>query len=616
MARRGRLSPKELDARLADIASRIDAIAASVHARTLAKRKERGLSLDVNPEPIREMREFHALVRNIPTETANELRKISDQCPGGLLVIDGARRSTALASVDVEIERDQLPRPIRTSVPLVMQLTDPLDSLRGSVRREVWAEDEKRRPFERTLADGSVEIDLGGYRAGADSIGARGFERRFEGELRGTRGQVSRRLDTDTQVRVDPKPGMDVRVSIDAQLQARVQAALDPRLGLTRVQSWQSHSASLRIGDALPAAAVIVDVESGEILAAASTPTPEIVATPGPYVISAETANINRAIHGAYPPGSIVKPLVYLAGVAEGVVGETEKIACSGHYFKERTDVARCWIYRKQYQFATHSSRVNGPLDIENAIARSCNIYFYTVAERLGAQRLCEWFTRFGLGTLGGHVPSPADAEAIDDRHDVFAAVSLGIGQGALTVTPLELASAYATIARGGRVLPPTWRRGENLGSNDPSEATRLPLPPTAVARALDGLRRVASESYGTAHHMEYGDRSRDPIIDVAGVRLWAKTGTAEAPPMKLDRDRDGTPESIATDADHAWCVALVGDDLSPRPRYAIAVLIEHGGGGGRTSGPVMAAVIRALVKEGYLGPQSDRAVIGVGAVR
>lgn len=616
LASRGGLPPDALQSRLAEIATRIDTTAASVHARTLAKRKERGLSLDVAAEPIREMREFHAVVSNVPPETANEFRKLSDQCPGGLIVIDAARRNNAWATVDIEIARDQLPRPIRTSVPLVMRMSDPLDSLRGSVRREVWAEDERRRPFERTLADGSVEIDLGGYRAGSDSIGARGFERRFEDELRGNRGQVSRRLDTDTEDRIEPKPGADVRVSIDAELQACVQAALDPRLGLTKVQSWQSHSSDLHPGEALPAAAVIVEVDSGEVLAAASTPTPEIVAASGTFVISANTANLNRALDGIYPPGSIVKPLVYLAGVAEGVVDESETIACNGHYFKDRKDVARCWIYRQQYKFATHSAPSGGPLAVENAIAYSCNIYFYTVAERLGAQRLCEWFTRFGLGANGGHVPSPAEAKAIDDRHDVFSTISLGIGQGALTVTPLELASAFAVIARGGRVLPPAWRRGENLGREAASESGRLPLFTTAVARTLEGLRRVTADPKGTANHMTYPDGARDPIIDVPGVRLWAKTGTAEAPPLKLDRDHDGTPESIATDADHAWCVALVGDDLSPGPRYAIAVLIEHGGGGGRTSGPVMAAVIRALVKQGYLGPRSGSPAIGVGAVR
>ena len=118
---------------------------------------------------------------------------------------------------------------------------------------------------------------------------------------------------------------------------------------------------------------------------------------------------------------------------------------------------------------------------------------------------------------------------------------------------------------------------------------------------------------------MDYGDGSHDAIIDTPGVRVWAKTGTAEAPPLKVDRDQDGVIERTVTDADHAWCATLVANQGDTTPRYAIAVIVEHGGGGGRTAGPVMGAVIRALVSEGYLigdGTRNAREQVNAGAVR
>ncbi len=613
LATRAGVAQSELEHRLEGIATRIDEQAAAVYRRQIETRRTRGQALDVKPEPIREMREMHVVFRDVANDAAFEMRRLSDAFPGAIEIIDAARRQIPWASAEVEVPRAHLPRPIRTSIPLVLKMDGALDQLVGSVRNEAWKEDLERRPFEKTLEDGTIEIDLGGYRASRDTVGSRGMERQFEDELRGIRGESSRRLDSLQEERTDPIPGKDVTLSIDAQLQMRVQAALDPRTGLTSVQSWHTHSDALAIGEALPAAAVIVDVATGEVLAAASTPLPQDQERSGRASMASETASINRAIEAAYPPGSLVKPLVYLAAVTEGVLREDEAIECNGHFFKDRTDAARCWIYRERYQFTTHTKLTGGPLGVEEALARSCNIYFYTLANRLGAERLCEWYRRFGLGTLGGTIPSAQAAALVDSRHDQFSAVSLGIGQGPMTVTPLEMANAYAMLARRGSVRLPSFLAGGNKMS------AMYPFAPTAVARALDGLHRVVAESYGTGNHMDYGDGTKDPIIEAPGVSIWAKTGTAEAPPLKVDRDHNGVVERTVTDADHAWCGALVGNPGDATPRYAIAVIVEHGGGGGRTAGPVMGAVIRALVSEGYLigdGSRKVRNEVNAGAVR
>ncbi len=613
LATRSGLSKEEFDKNLNAIATRIDEQAAAVFRRIIENRRSRGQTLDVKPEPIREMHEMHVVFRDVANEIAFEMRKLSDAYPKAIEIVDAVQRQAPWKCAEVEVPRANLPRPIRTSIPLVLKMDGALDQIVGSVRDEAWKEDLERRPFERTLEDGTTEVDLGGYRASRDTVGSRGMEKKFEDDLRGIRGESVRRLDSSQEDRIEPTPGKDVTLSIDAQLQMRVQAALDPRTGLTSVQSWHTHSDALSIGDALPAAAVIIDVATGEVLAAASTPLPQDQTRGGRTSMASETASINRAIEAAYPPGSLVKPLVYIAAVTEGVLREDEKIECNGHFFKDRTDAARCWIYRERYKFTTHTKLTGGPLGVEDALARSCNIYFYTLANRLGAERICEWYGRFGLGTLGGTIPSAKAAALVDSRHDQFSAVSLGIGQGPMTVTPLEMANAYAMMARGGSVRSPSFLAGGNQTS------AMHTFSPTAVSRSLDGLHRVVSESYGTGNHMDYEDGSNDSIIDTPGVRVWAKTGTAEAPPLKVDRDRDGVIERTVTDADHAWCAALVANEGDKIPRYAIAVIVEHGGGGGRTAGPVMGAVIRALVSEGYLigdGTRKAREQVNAGAIR
>ncbi|MEI6878148.1 MAG: penicillin-binding transpeptidase domain-containing protein [Planctomycetota bacterium] len=613
LATRSGLSLGEFEKNLNAIATRIDEQAAAVFRRQIETRRARGQSLDVKPEPIREMHEMHVVFRDVANETVFEMRKLSDAYPGAIELIDAVRRQTPWQSAEVEVPQANLPRKIRQSIPLVLKMNGALDQLVGSVRDEAWKEDLERRPFERTLDDGTTKIDLGGYRASHDTVGSRGMEKKFEDDLRGIRGESVRRLDSSKEDRIEPIPGKDVTLSIDAQLQMRVQAALDPRTGLTSVQPWHTHSDALIIGEALPAAAVIIDVATGEVLAAASTPLPQDQKFGGRTSMASETANINRAIEAAYPPGSLVKPLVYLAAVTEGVLREDEAIECNGHFFKDRTDAARCWTYRERYHFK-HEQLPVGPLGVEVALAQSCNIYFYTLANRLGAERLCEWYRRFGLGTLGGTIPSAQAAALVDSRHDQFSAVSLGIGQGPMTVTPLEMANAYAIFARGGSVRSPSFLAGGNKTS------AMYTFSPTAVSRTLDGLHRVVSESYGTGNHFDYKDGSpRDPIIDTPGVRVWAKTGTAEAPPLKVDRDQDGVIDRTVTDADHAWCATLVANQGDTTPRYAIAVIVEHGGGGGRTAGPVMGAVIRALVSEGYLigdGTRNAREQVNAGAVR
>ena len=634
------VSERDLEARLAEIVSTTERRASAVWARQRQQRIERGEPADRAPEPIREMVEPHVLVQGVPDAVAFEMRRIADSMPGGVEVIDATRRQYPWSSIEVEVDRSALPGHLRSSHPLTLRIDGAFDFVVGAMRDEVWQEDLERRPFERRDADGMLDVDLGGYRAGRDSVGARGVERSAEDALRGLRGFVRRRVDTGSEERVDPVPGRDVALSIDAALQARVQAAIDPRVGLTQVQQWhagwrdgQARKGPLPIGEPLAAAAVVMDIGTGDVLALASTPTPSVATGMSDTARARRDPFIDRAAGGIYPPGSILKPIVYLAAVKEGVCREDDAFACNGHYFPGQPDVARCWIYRPQYGMATHSQKLGGPLGIEQSLARSCNITFYTLAARLGSRRMTAWYRDFGLGVapgsglgreaLGadgatrivgeasGSLPSAELLDRLESRGDAFTPILLGIGQGPLAWSPLQAANAYAAMARGGVWMPP---RLILQGAGPEQRPSRdLELGDSAIARALEGLRRAVAESYGTGHHIEVSPGVQEPTVAVPGVRVWGKTGTAQSGALKIDIDEDGQIDSTVTDADHAWFVGLAGAERDGRPRYAIAVLVEHGGGGGRTAGPVAAAVIRALVEEGYLGtararPVGDRA--------
>jgi len=297
-----------------------------------------------------------------------------------------------------------------------------------------------------------------------------------------------------------------------------------------------------------------------------------------------------------------------------------ETIECTGHYFPGRKDLARCWIYRERWGFATH-----GPLLAEEAIARSCNIFFYTMADRLGLERLCDWYRRFGLGagldvglrqrhteTTGageqrtieigeaaGTVPDAAAIARIRAGGAArFETIILGIGQGPITWTPVQGANAYATLARGGVVRDATLLVEDPRGSRPPRCAD-LRLDPRGVEAALEGLRRSVMETYGTGHHIRYDEQTIEPIFNARGVTVWGKTGTAQAPPLDLNADGEITPEERGFD--HAWFVGLVGPNDTRRPMFAIAVIVEYGGSGGRVAGPIANQIIHALQVDRYL---------------
>lgn len=526
----------------------------------------------------------------------------------GLKVLDSGRREYPLESMHVEIDRSVFPGKLKSDTPARIAVSGVATHILGWMRDKVQAEDETGRTARRK-ARGETGVDRGRYFAG-DSVGAWGIEAGAEDSLRGLRGLQTRHLDTGEIETLSASPGGDVQLTIDAHLQARLHALFDRELGLAIVQDWHKPLpkpgdepppfAELPFGTQLNGAIVVLDIATGDILAMVSHPTFDRAALAGnPAAIWKDELNIpylNRAISKSYQPGSIVKPLMLAGAATMHKIGIADTIDCRGHYFPDKPLLYRCWIYKQ-----SNNSNTHGPLDGAEAIQRSCNIFFFELGNRLTPRGISEWYHRFGIDVpradgwnlaigeeFPGTVKDPAKAELNE-------AILMGIGQGPIAWTPLHAADAYATLGRGGIRLVPRIRTDAPVRRQD------LALDRSAVDLALQGLRWSAEKEGGTTHHVYYimpdGARVPQRLFDAPGITVWAKSGTADVAPFKADLGSTGDLQQF--DGDHAWCVFLCGDKETPR--YAVSVVIDHGGSGGKVAGPIANQVVHQLIAEGYL---------------
>jgi penicillin-binding protein 2 len=526
----------------------------------------------------------------------------------GLKVLDSGRREYPLETMQVQIDRNVFPGKLKTDIPATVTVSGVATHILGWMRHQVQADDETGRKARRELR-GETGIDRGRYFAG-DSVGAWGIEAGAEDSLRGLRGLQTRHLDSGEIETLPASPGGDIQLTIDAQLQARLHALFNPNLGLAIVQDWHkplpnpnaepSPFAELPDRTPLNGAITVIDVATGDILALVSHPTfDRATLQNNPTSIWKDELNapyLNRATNKSYQPGSIVKPLMLASAATMGKLGLTETIDCRGHYFPDKPLLYRCWIYKQ-----SNNSNSHGPLDGAEAIQRSCNIFFFELGNRLTPRGISEWYHRFGVDlpradgwNLGigdefpGTVKDPAKAELNE-------AVLMAIGQGPIAWTPLHAADAYATLGRGGTRIVPRLRTDLPIRRQD------LALDRSAVALALEGLRASAEKEGGTTHRVYFimpdGERIGQKLWNAPGITVWAKSGTADVAPFKADLNSTGDLQQF--DGDHAWCVFLCGDKETPR--YAVSVVIDHGGSGGKVAGPLANQVIHALIAEGYL---------------
>jgi len=490
------------------------------------------------------------------------------------------------AGIDTEVAEERMFHPVvwglddQEAVALRLQLLEQPQAAIGEVRvsnRRTYRQGESVCHILGTLGSVPSEVLYGSdnrradvlkqYRLG-DLMGYSAAERLGEQLLRGRRGFVRQDMHGQVVESVGARRGGDLYLTLDLALQEQVLKLLS--------QAVRANESARSFG----AAAVVLEVETREVLALVSYPTFDIARRAQMYRELAGDRRgaplLFRAVSGTYPPGSVVKPIVLAAALSLGVLDPDEKSLCTGRLF-EGVNGWHCWTHWR-------GMPGHGWLDASDAIKHSCNVYFYKAGQAVGAERLVDWFGRFGLGRYPGTGLVEERAGIVptqlwlrEHRRRSFRigdSRNLAIGQGDLTATPLQIANLAATIASG------RWQAPTVL-MNDRRDRPVEVLPVSAAHWAVirEGMYRVVNERGGTAYKTARLD----------GLEMCGKTGSAQT-------GRPGTDT-------HAW---FMGYAPYRRPKVAVVVLIEHGGSGGRVAGPVAKRIMQAIMDSphGYL---SDR---------
>jgi penicillin-binding protein 2 len=434
-------------------------------------------------------------------------------------------------------------------------------------------------------------IDSAEY-AGSSLIGKLGVEAAYEAELHGKPGfkeilvnAAGRPVD-----RVgDYAPPLNIRAPI---------AGEDLVLGMDiRVQRVAEEALAGKRGSV-----VALDPKTGDVIVMASTPGFD----PNGFVRGLSVAEysalannidiplLNRALRGAYPPGSTVKPLYALAAQKYGVLSPLQPEFCNGVFT----------LPGSSHQYREHER--HGTLTMRRAIAESCDVYFFRLANHMGIDRMAEFMKYFGYGALTG-IDIPGEKAGLyaspEWKRQVFKrpadqvwfageTVSMGIGQGAITVTPLQQAHFAAEIAERGQVIatPRLVTAIRAAGSNTIVPRSPRLLPPLNIGSSeqwdvvSDGMEQAVSTPGGTAYATGKGTSYE-----------WAgKTGTAQVVAIK----QDANVHAKITDErrrDHSWFIAYAP---AKNPKIAVAILVENGGFGASAAAPIARKVIDAYLLE------------------
>lgn len=443
------------------------------------------------------------------------------------------------------------------------------------------------------------------------------LEKQFDDRLKGKRGWLVE-LPDQPRIRTEPIDGEDVTLTIDIALQEYAENRLQEQIDT--------------LDYATGGAAVVLDLRDQSILALASAPTFDPATLGRNYTELVEDyihlPLLNRALMGQYPPGSIVKPTVAAIAMGTQSCSPNMRWFCQGYLFR-KLKAFRCW-----------RSSGHGDMDFVEGISQSCDVFFYKVGERIGAQELTQYYRSFGFGDIVAGLPLAQGAGLVPDQAwsishvgrglSVGDARNLAIGQGALLVTPLQAAVMHATLLEG-ELRPVKLAESQSIGRSQP-----LPFPRRSFGLILRGMERGVNDPHGTGYNYARSDE-----LIAAG-----KSGSAQTPGRSIRwrityTDTSGRQHTIETD-DKAgvlkrirgqgvknediswrtigWFPVISEEDRNRRldrpgelahgwflghvpadnPRVVILVFIEYGMSGGRAAGPVFKDLAEQCKALGY----------------
>ncbi len=556
----------------------------------VTNRSALAVSVDPTHEDVRDL-----LVRHASEDTADDpTRREIDELFGelaGMLGITPQEVFDRVADVNQEALRPRVVA-IDTPMEVVAQLLERQTDFPWVQVQEIAV---REYPFGSlashvigytgAISEGQFEEsdEYAGYELG-DIVGKTGAERQFEGVLQGDKGW--RRIEVNASGKPQgvvseqaPRPGNDIRLTIDIEVQRVAEEQLADAIAEARRQNYTSAKAG---------AAVVLDIATGEVIAMASAPTYDPSAFLG-GISNEEWAALNeksseyplndRAVMAAYPPASTFKVVTAMAGMEAGITYENMMYSCTGRWVDMGTQWPK-WCWKRTG---------HGTLSLRSGIKNSCDTVFYEIGYEFYKRKLEELQAQaraFGLGSktgidlpgeVSGRVPDAAWKKEFNANYPEYQmwlpgdTVNMAIGQGDMLATPLQMACLYAGIANGGTVMRPHVLK-EVLDSEGVPTRTIQPevLHETAVSDAtLDVITRslvdVTEQGTGAGAFAGFG-------VNVAG-----KTGTAEV------KGKD----------DYAWFCAYAPAN---EPRYAVAVVVEQGGHGGSVTGPAARNILAQLL--------------------